>query len=283
MKKDQNGKKQKQLAPDYPHYRVDSGEELKLSDIDPDDAWRYQDKDDIKEETKRQRERIEDLQERLYAEHKQSLLVVLQAMDTAGKDGTIEHVFEGVNPQGCVVTSFKAPSEEELAHDFLWRIHKATPGKGMIGIFNRSHYEDVLVVRVKSLVPKQIWCERYDQINEFEHMLARNNTTIIKFFLHISKAEQKLRLESRLKDPTKRWKFASNDVKERAYWDDYMAAYEDAVNKCSTTHAPWYVVPANKKWYRNLVVARTIADTLEAMSPQYPPGEEGLEHIKIPD
>jgi PPK2 family polyphosphate:nucleotide phosphotransferase len=283
MKKDQGGKKQRQLAPDYPRYRVDPGEEIKLSDIDPDDTWHYQDKDDVKEESKRQRERIEELQERLYAENKQSLLIVLQAMDTAGKDGTIEHVFEDVNPQGCSVTSFKVPTEEELAHDFLWRAHKAAPRKGMIGIFNRSHYEDVLVVRVKKLAPEQIWRKRYDQINEFERTLALNNTTIIKFFLHISKAEQKRRLESRLSDPTKRWKFSSNDVTERAYWDDYIAAYADAVNKCSTAHAPWYVVPANKKWYRNLVVARTIADTLEAMNPQYPPGEEGLEHIKIPD
>ncbi len=305
MKKDQNGKKEKRrqdtsanesetpatvseqlrLSPvlDYPRYRVNPGQQIKLADINPDESEQYRNKDDVKDELKRQRDRIQDLQERLYAEQKQSLLVVLQAMDTGGKDGTISHVFEGVNPQGCQVWPFKVPSAEELAHDFLWRYHKKGPSRGMVTIFNRSQYEDVLVVRVKNLVPQKVWKTRYDQINEFERTLALNNTTIIKFFLHISKAEQKRRLESRLKDPTKHWKFSSNDVKERAYWDDYMAAYEDAVNKCSTAHAPWYVVPANKKWYRNLVVARTIADTLEAMNPQYPPGEEGLEHIKIPD
>lgn len=268
---------------DHTRYRVDPGSAIKLSDFDPDDTGPYQDKQEVKEAVKRQRERIESLQERLYAERKQSLLVVLQAMDTGGKDGTIEHVFEGVNPQGCQVVAFKAPTEEELAHDFLWRVHKATPPKGMIGLFNRSQYEDVLVVRVKSLVPAEVWKARYDQINQFEHTLALNSTAIVKFFLYISKDEQKRRLESRLQDPTKHWKFASNDLKERAYWDDYMHAYQDAINRCSTQYAPWYVVPANKKWYRNLVVAHTIAETLEAMNPQYPPGEEGLEQIKIPD
>ncbi len=271
------------LAPSYPRYRVEPGKPITLKDIDPGESEHYRDKDEVKDELKRQRERITDLQERLYAENKQSLLVVLQAMDTGGKDGTIEHVFEGVNPQGCRVESFKAPTEEELAHDFLWRVHKVVPGKRMIGIFNRSQYEDVLVVRVKNLVPKQVWEQRYDQINEFERALALNGTTIIKCYLHISKNEQKRRLESRLEDPTKHWKFASNDVKERAFWDDYMQAYQDAINRCSTEYAAWYVVPANKKWYRNLVVARTIADTLERMNPQYPPPEAGIEQIKIPD
>lgn len=269
--------------PNYPHYRVEPGKSIKLADIDPNDTQHYRDKEEVKGELDRQRERIQDLQERLYAEHKQSLLIVLQAMDTGGKDGTISHVFEGVNPQGCRVWSFKVPTEEELAHDFLWRYHDKTPPRGMITIFNRSHYEDVLIVRVKNLVSEKVWQKRYSQINEFERILALNNTTIIKFFLYISRDEQKRRLESRLEDPTKHWKFSSIDVKERAYWDDYMAAYEDAVTKCSTDYAPWYIVPANKKWYRNLVVARTIADALEAMDPQYPQAEEGLERMTIPD
>ncbi|HEY9635074.1 MAG TPA: PPK2 family polyphosphate kinase [Coleofasciculaceae cyanobacterium] len=204
-------------------------------------------------------------------------------MDTGGKDGTIKHVFGGLNPQGCQVWSFKKPSDEELNHDFLWRYHQRTPQRGAISIFNRSHYEDVLVVRVKQLVPESVWRERYHSINEFEHMLTLNKISVIKFFLHISKDEQKRRLESRLQDPDKHWKFSSNDLKERAFWDDYQAAFEDMINNCSTAHAPWYVVPANNKWYRNLVVARTIADTVEAMNPQYPPAESGLENIVVPD
>ncbi len=252
-------------------------------EIDPNDSEDYRSKKDVAEELKRQRERIAELQARLYAENEQSLLIVLQAMDTGGKDGTIKHVFRGVNPQGCQVWSFKTPSAEELAHDFLWRYHQKAPRRGMITIFNRSHYEDVLVVRVKDLVPANVWQHRYDMINEFEHMLMLNNTTVIKFFLYISKDEQKRRLQSRLDDPSKHWKFSSNDLKERAFWEDYMAAYEDMINKCSTAYAPWYVVPANKKWYRNLVIARTIADTLEVMNPRYPEAEQGLNQVTIPD
>ncbi|MDQ3834898.1 MAG: polyphosphate kinase 2 family protein, partial [Actinomycetota bacterium] len=191
--------------------------------------------------------------------------------------------FQGVNPQGCQVWSFKAPSTEELEHDFLWRYHSKTPPRGMIHIFNRSHYEDVLVVRVKNLVGEDVWRHRYEMINEWEHMLSLNNTTIIKFYLYISKEEQKRRLESRLADPRKHWKFSSNDLKERGYWEDYMRAFEDAISACSTSYAPWYIVPANKKWYRNLVVARTIADTLEAMAPRFPDPEPGLERIVVPD
>jgi PPK2 family polyphosphate:nucleotide phosphotransferase len=269
--------------PNYTRYRVEQGKHIALDDINPNDIGEYRNKEAAEAELILQRERIQDLQERLYAEHKQSLLVVLQAMDTGGKDGTISHVFEGVNPQGCQVWPFKVPSPEELAHDFLWRYHDKAPPRGMIAIFNRSQYEDVLVVRVKNLVPDKVWRKRYDQINEFERTLTLNDTTIVKLFLYISKDEQKLRLESRLQDPTKQWKFSSQDVKERVYWDDYMKAYEDAINKCSTEYAPWYVVPANKKWYRNLVVAGIVADTLETMNPQYPPGEEGLENITIPD
>jgi PPK2 family polyphosphate:nucleotide phosphotransferase len=269
--------------PDYPRYRVEPGSRLRLADVDPDESEHYRRKKDVAEGLKRQRERIADLQARLYAEHGRSLLIVLQAMDTGGKDGTVKGVFQGVNPQGCQVASFKAPSEEELDHDFLWRYHKQTPAKGMIQIFNRSHYEDVLVVRVKQLVPETVWRPRYQVINQFEQALTLAGTTVLKFVLHISKDEQKRRLESRLTNPDKRWKFRLDDLKERALWDDYQRAFEDAVSECTTPHAPWYVVPANKKWYRNLVVARTIADTLEAMDPRYPPAEPGLDKVVVPD
>lgn len=269
--------------PDYPRYRAEPGKRLSLSEIDPNETEHYRKKKDVLKELEAQRRRIRDLQERLYAENEQGLLVVLQAMDTGGKDGTIKHVFEGVNPQGCRVSSFKAPNPEEANHDFLWRYHKSAPARGRIGIFNRSHYEDVLVVRVKGIVPEDVWRERYTLINDFERNLTRNGITVLKFFLHISKEEQKRRLESRLENPDKRWKFSKNDIKERAFWDDYQAAFEDAINECSTEHSPWYVVPANKKWYRNLVVARTIADTLEAMDPKFPPAEQGLENVTIPD
>lgn len=269
--------------PDYPRYRVKPGEKIALAQFDPEETEHYRKKNQVEEELTLQRQRIRDLQERLYAEHQQSLLIVLQAMDTGGKDGTIRSVFEGVNPQGCQVWSFKAPGSEELAHDFLWRYHQRTPPLGLITIFNRSHYEDVLIVRVKNIVGEDVWRHRYEMINEFEHMLTLNHTTVVKFFLYISKDEQKQRLADRLADPTKHWKFSTNDLKERAYWDQYMLAFEDAINNCSTEYAPWYIIPANKKWYRNLVIARTIADTLEAMNPQFPAAEPGLENIVIPD
>jgi PPK2 family polyphosphate:nucleotide phosphotransferase len=269
--------------PDYPRFRVEPGTRTRLAEVDPDESEHYGRKKDVNEELRRHRNRISDLQARLYGEQRRSLLIVLQAMDTGGKDGTIKGVFQGVNPQGCQVWSFKAPSNEEAAHDFLWRYHQKAPSKGMIHIFNRSHYEDVLIVRVKELVPESVWRPRYEAINQFEYALTSDGVTVLKFFLHISRDEQKRRLESRLADPDKRWKFSSNDLKERAYWDDYQAAFEDAVNECSTSYAPWYVVPANKKWYRNLVVARTIADTLEAMSPRFPAAERGLDKVEIPD
>jgi PPK2 family polyphosphate:nucleotide phosphotransferase len=270
-------------GPDYPHYRVAPGHPFSLAKISPDESEGYTSKTDVEAELERQRRRISDLQMRLYAEQKQSLLIVLQALDTGGKDGTIRRVFEGVNPQGCQVWSFKVPTPEEMAHDFLWRVHSRTPGRGMITIFNRSHYEEVLVVRVKRLAPEAVWQERYEQINNFEKLLAQSHTGIIKFYLHISKEEQKRRLESRLQSPSKYWKFNPEDLSDRALWDEYMKAYEDAVNRCSTAWAPWYVVPANKKWYRNLVIARTIADTLEAMDPRFPPASAGNEKITIPD
>jgi PPK2 family polyphosphate:nucleotide phosphotransferase len=270
-------------TPDYPRYRVEPGQRVDLSDRDPDASEHYMDKAGVKEEIKAQRDRIADLQARLYAERKRSLLIVLQATDTGGKDGTIKGVFRGINPQGCDVHAFKQPGDEEIAQDFMWRYHRKTPPRGMITIFNRSHYEDVLVVRVKKLMPEDVWRERYRMINEWEHMLCLNNTTIIKFFLHISKAEQKRRLQDRLDNPTKQWKFSETDLKERALWDAYQLAYEDAISRCSTAYAPWYIVPANKKWYRNLVIARTIADTLEAMNPQYPPAQKGIRKLHIPD
>ena len=232
-------------APDYPRFRVEPGTRMRLADVDPDESEHYQRKKDVNDELKRHRDRISDLQAKLYGEQKRSLLIVLQAMDTGGKDGTIKGVFQGVNPQGCQVWSFKAPSNEEAAHDFLWRYHQKAPSKGMIHIFNRSHYEDVLIVRVKDLVPESVWRPRYEAINQFEYALTSDGVTVLKFFLHISRDEQKRRLESRLADPDKRWKFSSNDLKERAYWDDYQAAFEDAVNECSTGYAPWYVVPTN--------------------------------------
>jgi PPK2 family polyphosphate:nucleotide phosphotransferase len=226
-------------------------------------------------------EQISSYQERLWAEQGQSLLVVLQAMDTAGKDGTIRAVFSGVNPQGVHVTSFKSPTSDELAHDFLWRIHKATPSKGEIGVFNRSHYEDVLVVRVKNLVPESVWRPRYELINHFEEQLVQNSTTVIKFFLHMSKQEQAGRLQARLDDPTKRWKFNSGDLVERALWDDYQLAYQEAIEKTSTEMAPWYVIPADRKWYRNWAVGKVIAETLEKMDPQYPEPEDVDPNLKI--
>jgi PPK2 family polyphosphate:nucleotide phosphotransferase len=269
--------------PDYPRYRVEPGALIRLADVSPNEAEGYASKNDVKRELALHRKRIAELQARLYAEQRQSLLIVLQAMDTGGKDGAIKHVFRGVNPQGCRVWSFKAPSAEEGAQDFLWRYHLRTPARGMITIFNRSHYEEVLVVRVKGLVPEAVWRTRYDTICDFERTLARENVVLVKFFLHISKDEQKRRLQARLRDPAKHWKFSSNDIKERAFWDDYQQAFEDALNATSTAYAPWYVVPSNKKWFRNLVIARTIADTLEAMAPQFPLAEQGLDQITVPD
>lgn len=218
---------------------------------------------------------------RLFAENRRSVLLVLQGMDTSGKDGTIRAATTGINPLDFSITAFKQPSMEELDHDFLWRIHKATPGRGRIGIFNRSHYEDVLVVRVHKLVPRSVWRARYEAINRFERYLTANGTTVLKCFLHISKDEQRQRLEARLADPTKRWKFSKADVEERKLWDDYQQAYEDALTRCNTEYAPWHVVPADRKWYRNLVVSNLLRETLEKMDPKFPPEEEGLDKIVV--
>jgi len=214
------------------------------------------------------------LQERLYAEGEQSLLVVLQGIDAGGKDGTIKHAFQAFNPASCRVVSFKVPSEEERSHDFLWRVHAKTPAKGEVVVFNRSHYEDVLVVRVHDLVPEAVWRPRYDLINDFEANLAAAGTRIVKLYLHISKEEQAQRFQARLDDPTKRWKFRKGDLDERARWDDYVAAFEEAISRTSTAAAPWYVVPADRKWYRNWAVSRILVETLEEMDPQYPPAED---------
>jgi PPK2 family polyphosphate:nucleotide phosphotransferase len=229
------------------------------------------DKVNAEPEIERQLVRLTDLQDRFWAEAKRSVLVVLQGIDAAGKDGTINKVMEAFNPQGCTVTSFKVPSTEELAHDYLWRVHHKVPRKGEIGIFNRSHYEDVLVVRVHDLVPRKVWSARYDQINDFERILADNGTTIVKFFLAIDRDEQRERFQARYDDPTKRWKFSMGDLEERKLWDDYQAAFDDALSKTSTDRAPWYVIPANRKWFRNVAVATILADTIAALKPAYPP------------
>ena len=257
--------------------------QVNLADYDPGFSAGYQRKKDTKAELKENTERLQELQRVMWAEGKHALLIVLQALDAGGKDGTIRHVMRGVNPQGCQVTSFKVPTEEELDHDYLWRIHKATPRRGYIGIFNRSHYEDVLVVRVHNLVPEEMWRQRYEQINHFEKLLADNGTTILKFFLYISKAEQKERFEARLRDPAKNWKFSMGDVKERGYWDDYMRAYEEALSRCSTPWAPWYVIPANHKWYRNLAISNIIVETLESLDMRYPPPLPDADKVVVPD
>ncbi|MFH1329261.1 MAG: polyphosphate kinase 2 family protein [Actinomycetota bacterium] len=226
--------------------------------------------------------RLEILQELLYAEGKHKALVVLQAMDTGGKDGVIRHVFDGVNPQGVKVASFGRPTEEELAHDYLWRVHPHTPGAGELVIFNRSHYEDVVVVRVHGLVPEETWSHRYGHINEWERLLANEGTTILKFFLHISPEEQAERLAARRDNPTKRWKFRRGDLEERQRWSAYMKAYETVLTQTSTPWAPWYVVPADHKWYRNLVVARVLVEALEGLQMAYPEPEEDLSGFIIP-
>jgi PPK2 family polyphosphate:nucleotide phosphotransferase len=259
------------------------GEKVRLKDYDPEYTDDYEEKADVKDQLKEDLERLAELQEVLFAESKRAILVVLQGIDTGGKDGTIEHVFSGINPQGVQVTAFKQPTPLELAHDFLWRIHLATPPKGYIGIFNRSHYEDVIVVRVHDLVTKKVWSKRYEQINQFEELLTENGTTILKFFLYISKDEQKKRLEKRLEDPHKQWKFDVNDLKERERWNEYVEAYEDMLTNCNTAYAPWHIVPANHKWYRNFVVTRTIVETMEGMNLKYPKPKEDLSHITIPD
>lgn len=262
-------------------YVVPPGKKVRLADWDPDDTGEGLRKPAAEAQLARNIERLAQLQYRLYAENRRSVLIVLQAMDAGGKDGTIRHVLGRLNPQGCRVTSFKVPTAEERAHDFLWRIHRATPAAGEIGIFNRSHYEDVLVVRVRQLVPRAVWTRRYRQINQFERHLADNGTMILKFFLHISKDEQRRRLQARLDDPDKNWKITAADAEERRYWDDYQAAYADALGQCSTSQAPWFIIPANKKWFRNLAVSSILVQALERLDPQFPKPAADLNQIKI--
>lgn len=257
---------------------IKPGSKVQLADYDPGEKLGLTKKQAALDKSL---ERLREFQHLLYADKRHSLLVILQALDAGGKDGTIRHVMSGVNPQGCEVTAFKEPSAEELAHDFLWRIHKNVPRLGNIGIFNRSHYEDVLIVRVHNLVHKDVWSKRYDQINNFERMLSENRVTILKFFLHIGKAEQKKRFRERIQDPAKSWKLSMPDLKERKRWDDYIAAYEDALTKCSTEWAPWYVIPSNHKWVRNVVIAGIIVQTLEKMKLSYPKPEIDLSKLKI--
>ena len=266
-------------------YRVKPGARLELDDHDPQDTGAYRKDAAGKAKAGRAADELDArlgvLQQRLYANADRALLVVLQGMDTSGKDGTIKNVMSGVNPQGCHVVSFKAPSAEELAHDFLWRVHKQAPAKGKIGVFNRSHYEDVLVPRVHGQLSKSEVKQRCQQIRAFEQTLHASGTTVIKFFLHISKDEQKERLQARIRDPEKRWKWSSRDLDERKLWDDYLRAFEDAIGATSTAEAPWYIVPADRKWYRNLVVAETLVATLEAMKLKCPPAPKGIDWDKL--
>ena len=263
-------------------YRVAPGSKVDLSRFDAADTSAFPGgKSETREVFAKLNGRLEELQEMLWAEGRHKVLVVLQGMDTSGKDGTIRHVFDGVNPLGVRVAAFKAPTPEELAHDFLWRVHPKVPASGELVIFNRSHYEDVLAVRVKELAPPKVWKARYDQINDFERLLSQTGTTILKFFLHIDEDEQKERLQARLDDPTKRWKFRKGDLDDRRLWKEYTEAYEEALSRTSQDHAPWYVVPANRKWYRNLVVATILVDALEKLDMKYPEPEEDLDGIVI--
>ncbi|HTJ76688.1 MAG TPA: polyphosphate kinase 2 family protein [Acidimicrobiales bacterium] len=260
---------------DSGRWRVAPGTKVDLGEIDTRSTdGAPGDKADTQEVVEGLHEELAGLQERLYAEGERSLLVVLQAIDAGGKDGTIKHVFRGLNPAGSRVVSFKVPSEEERSHDFLWRAHAKVPGKGEVVVFNRSHYEDVLVVRVHDLVPEKVWRPRYEFINDFEANLAAAGTRIVKLYLHISKEEQAERFRARLDDPSKRWKFRTGDLEERKRWDDYIAAFEEAIGRTSTDHAPWYVIPADRKWYRNWAISRILIETLEDMGPQYPPAED---------
>lgn len=258
-----------------------SDKNFKLSDYKPNDTAGLTDKHKTIEKMDKDLERLGELQYLLYAENKRSVLIILQGMDAGGKDGTVKHVMGPLNPQSCKVTSFKAPTEEELARDFLWRIHNRVPRKGEIRVFNRSHYEDVLIVRVNNLVPKSVWSQRYDQINNFEKMLTENHTHILKFYLHISKSEQLKRLNKRLEDPTKFFKANPQDFEERKRWGKYMSAYRDVFQKTSTRWAPWYIIPADKKWFRNYVITQILLETLSKLKMKFPEPVFDLEDFKI--
>jgi PPK2 family polyphosphate:nucleotide phosphotransferase len=273
-------------------YRITDGASFRLKDIDPDDTGPFKEKSEVKGLLQKGVDRLAELQELLYAQDRYALLLVFQAMDAAGKDGTIKHVMSGVNPQGCQVSSFKAPSNEELDHDFLWRSSKALPERGRIGIFNRSYYEEVLVVRVheellakqklpESCVGKDVWDDRFKDIRNFESYLSRNGVVVVKFFLNVSKKEQKKRFLERLDLPEKNWKFSSADAKERGHWKEYMNAYEDLIRNTATKRAPWYVVPADNKWFTRLVVAAAVIETLEGLDLHFPKvGEEQKQQLE---
>lgn len=269
-----------------PHPIIDTPRSVKLADYDPSETGGLKKKEvEARLLPQLAAQRLQ-LQEALYAAQQQSVLIILQGMDTSGKDGTIKHVMSGINPSGCHVWNFKAPSLEESNHEFLWRVHRRTPERGMIAIFNRSHYEDVLIVRVHHLVPQKVWKHRYEQINAFEQMLSENGMLLLKFFLHISQDEQEKRLLAREQDETKAWKLDVADWQERAHWDEYSAAYEDALGKCGTAWAPWHIVPANKKWYRNYVVAQTLIEALEPHARQWQRalkerGERALGELRV--
>lgn len=262
-------------------HRLQPEKPIRLSELTTSGNDYHPDREQAEDEFRQLRDELSELQRRLYAEDKHRVLVVLQATDAGGKDGTIRKVFREVNPQGVRVTSFKVPSKEELAHDFLWRVHKAVPRRGMIGVFNRSHYEDVLVVRVHKLVPESVWRPRYELINNFEHMLNSTGTTILKFYLHISNEEQRERFQDRIDEPDKNWKFSFEDVEKRKLWDDYMAAFEEMLNRTTTSWAPWYVIPADQKWYRNLAISKVIVRALRDLDPQYPRPEKELTGLVV--
>jgi PPK2 family polyphosphate:nucleotide phosphotransferase len=261
-------------------FQVQSGKKLKLSDIDPDFKDRHDDKSDAAAEVAQDNEKLFGLQYLMYAECKRSLLVCLQGLDASGKDGTISHVFSALNPQGARVHAFKVPSQQEAAHDFLWRAHARCPEKGEIVIFNRSHYEDVLVVRVHGLVPKSVWEQRYELINDFEKDLAAAGTTILKFYLHISEDEQLSRFKDRLDDPARRWKISESDYAERSFFKQYLDAYDDVLNRTSTPYAPWFVIPSNHKWFRNLAVSKIVVETLASLGMAFPPSSVDIDDIR---
>jgi PPK2 family polyphosphate:nucleotide phosphotransferase len=262
-------------------FLVEPGAKVKLDDLDPELKSKHEAKEEALTEIQQCVRQLDDLQYQLWAEHEHSLLIVLQGLDAAGKDGTVRHVLGGMNPEGCRVTSFKTPTREELDHDFLWRVHPHAPGRGMVAVFNRSHYEDVLIARVHELVPRQVWSRRYDLINAFEETLyIENDTTIVKFFLHISKEEQLARFARRLEDPLRQWKISESDYRERELWDEYTVAFEDVLAKTSTEHAPWFIIPSNHKWFRNLAISQILVETLQAMKLRLPGPKVDLAKIR---
>jgi PPK2 family polyphosphate:nucleotide phosphotransferase len=277
-----NRKKKRTIMSNYLKELIaEPGSKIRLKHFDPAYHDKHESRKSALPEIEEDRQKMQELQYLMYAENKHSFLIVLQGLDAGGKDGVVRHVFTGMNPSGCVAVNFKQPTAQDLAHDFLWRVHPHVPAKGSVAIFNRSHYEDVLVARVHGLVPEKVWSKRYDQINDFEQLIStENNTTILKFFLHISKDEQLARFKKRLDDPARQWKISESDYKEREYWDDYIKAFEDVLTKTSTKHAPWFIIPSNHKWFRNLSISQIIARTMEEMDMQFPKPTVNLSEIR---